>query len=257
MSRANAGQALLASLGLHARPDYSNHDRYHLRHTGDLDALRDVALEEGPGSVAYARWMAALQNGDDENLPDLELFNGAIPMSIEAQREEMRRAEAQAQQHWIPDRIDPRLHSLGWGGRSFASMTPDEAREIANLQLAEALPHERGDWFQVLEAIDNSHTSSMGISWEGDSTDLSYTLPSEVPGHADAYTQWREASQNIQGLQALNINHASADQQIFSGMSPDGMSYNSADDWALNQFAGALDATHGDDANTFTDAMAA
>lgn len=251
MSRANAGQALLASLGLHARPDYSNHDRYHLRHTGDLDALRDVALEEGPGSVAYARWMAALQNGDDENLPDVELFNGAIPQSIEAQREEMRRAEAQAQHHWVSGRTDPRLHQYGWGGRSFADMTPDEAREIATLQLAEALPHERSAWFEVMSAIDNSPTSPLGISWEGDSTDLSYTLPSEEPGHADPYTQWREASQNIQGLQALNINHASSDQQIFSGMSPDGMSYNSADDWVLAA------STHGDDANTFTDAMAA
>ena len=251
MSRANAGQALLASLGLHGRPDYSNHDRYRLRHTGDLDALRDVALEEGPGSVAYARWMAALQNGDDENLPDNDLFNGAIPMSIEAQREEMRRAEAQAQHHWIPDRVDPRLHQYGWEGVPFSSMTPDQARFIAHHQLSEALPHERGAWLEVLEGIDNSQSSSMGISWEGDDTDLSYTTPSEVPGHADAYTQWREASQNIQGLQALNINHASADQQIFSGMSPDGLSYSQADDWVLAA------STQGDDANTFTDAMAA
>jgi len=245
MSRANAGQALLASLGLHGRPDYSNHDRYRLRHTGDLDALRDVALEEGPGSVAYARWMAALQNGDDENLPDNDLFNGAIPMSIEAQREEMRRAEAQAQHHWIPDRVDPRLHQYGWGGRSFADMTPDEAREIATLQLAESLPHERSAWFEVMSAIDNSQTSPMSISWEGDATDLSYTTPSEAPGHADAYTQWRAQQQEQSGLTALSIANASDQDVIFAGISPDGMSYSSADDWASD-----------DSSNTFTDAMA-
>jgi len=245
MSRANAGQALLASLGLHGRPDYSNHDRYRLRHTGDLDALRDVALEEGPGSVAYARWMAALQNGDDENLPDNDLFNGAIPMSVEAQAEEMRRAEAQAQHHWIPDRVDPRLHSLGWGGRSFADMTPDQARTIAHHQLAEALPHERGDWLQVLEAIDNSHSSSMGISWEGDAADdLSYTTPSEGEGHSDAYSAWRAQQQEHTGLTALAIANASDEEVIFAGMSPDGMSYNSADDWASDDSANtfAMDA---------------
>jgi hypothetical protein len=238
-------------MGLHARPDYSNSDYANvtLRHTGDLDRLRDAALDAGPGSEAYDAWMTALQLGHDEGLPDVATFSGAIPMSIQAQAEEMRRAEAQAQQHWVLDRADPRLHQYGWEGRSFADMTPDQARFIAHHQIAEALPHERGAWMEVIAAIENSPTSSLGISWEGDFTDLTYETPSEGSGHSDPYSQWRAASQNNQGLNALNIQHISAEQQIFSGMSPDGMSYNSADDWALAA------STQGDDANTFTDAM--
>lgn len=247
MARANAAQQLLSNLGLHARPDYSSHDRYHLRHTGDLDALREAALEEGPGSVAYARWMAALQNGDDENLPDADLFSGAIPMSTAAQASEMERAITQSRQQWIPGRIDQRLHQYGWHGRSFADMEPDEVRTIAHAQLAEALPHERGDWLQVLAAVDNSHTSSMGVSWEGDDTDLSYTTPSDVEGHSDLYSQWRAQEQEKQGLSALAIANASENDVVFAGISPDGLSYDSYSDPYAN--------TAGDDANTFTDAL--
>lgn len=251
MARANAAQQLLSNLGLHARPDYSNHDRYHLRHTGDLDALREAALEEGPGSVSYARWMAALQNGDDEGLADVDTFSGAIPMARGAQAGEMERAIVQGRQQWIPDRIDPRLHQYGWEGVAFSQMEPDTVRTIAHAQLAEALPHERGDWLQVLEAVDNSHTSSMGVEWSGDGSEqLSFTTASEQnSGHSDPYTQWREATQNLQGLQRLNIQHASSEEQLLSGVAPDGLSYSQADDWA------AAINTAGDDANTFTDAI--
>lgn len=248
MAPANAAQQFLDNLGLHARPDYSNHDRPRLRHTADLDALREAALAKGAGSTEYAQWMAVLQNGEDENLPSVEVFNGAIPQSIEAQGAEAQRVAAQAEHHWVMDRIDPQLHYLGWEGVPFSQMTPDQARSLATMQLAEALPHEQPAWIQVLSAIDNSPTSVMSVTWQGDESErLSYTTRSGEEGHSDPYSQWRQATKEQEGIARLQIQDPTAQQWLSAGMSPDGLSYNSADDWTLNA------SNQGDATNTFTD----
>ena len=231
---ANSAQQLHHSLGIHPRPDYSDYAIPHLRHTGDLDRLREAAIDAGPGSPNYDAWVAALQQGADQDLPDVAAFSGAIPQSTTDQAATALAATRSSQQQWLD--TDPLLHQIQLpDGRSLANAPAAEAHNLAALLAADGRHSEA---HALLDAISRSTSSSLGIEWTAPDPQLEYTVGSTAPD-VDPYTTWRQ--QQHSQPQTLAIKHASVDEQLFAGISPDGLSYNRADDWAADAAANTDD----------------
>lgn len=233
---ANQAQRMIQALGLHPRPDYSAaSDRPRLRHTGDLDALREAALDPntgGPGTAAYDAWVGVLQRGEDEGLPDVQAFNGAIPASVQEQEAAALEA-AQNQQHYWVD-AHPLLREMTIGGVRISELPVETARQQIALHMAEAAPHERDALARIAAAMDESGTSSIGIQWEAPEPLMQYEARSAAT--TDPYVDWMQARQQVrQGMDALAIQRGDADAALFSGISPDGLSYSVADDAAYQQ----------------------
>jgi hypothetical protein len=227
----NNAERDLYNVGVNARPDYSAHDQYKLRHQGDLDALRRQAHHEGPQSVTYARYMAALQTGADENLPS-EGLNGAIPMHVQDQGQVAAQAVNRQTSSWT--RTDNLLHEMGVNGVPFAQLPVDVAIETAAQMAASG---DRVRAAALTAAIERSQHSSMKIEFTMPDEDLTYEAPPDVyvsaqQATSDLYTNWRAANAPKPGLAGLAINNNNdAEAFLFAGIQPDG-SYQASEDWS-------------------------
>jgi hypothetical protein len=227
----NEAQRLMQSYGLQARPDLEQHDYPKLRHTGDLDALRRRAIDAGPESVEYAQWVAALQQGADEHLPDAGMM-GAIPMSIEDQAGRLHRAQRQSERRWVS--VHPLLQQVhGPNGIPLADLPAAHAHTMAAMLAADG---QREAAQRLTDAIHLSESSSMGVVVEQPDEDHSYHVARDQRSSSgDPYVEWRRANQQQrQGISALQI-QSPDEASLYAGItSPDGLSYEVSADWSLN-----------------------
>lgn len=159
------------------RLDYSGHQltRKVPGSVQELDALRMEAHDSGPGSAAWADYHHLLQAGlDRDALPEA---GGGVPRDIADTALEIHSATASQQQYFQLSRIDPLLLNQGWNGVSFADMGPEAARLVVAEQMSQAAPHERSAWLAVSQALDNSATTSMGVSYEAPEPGLEWHAP--------------------------------------------------------------------------------
>ena len=227
---ANSAQQAMLNLGIRPRPDYSRMGVPKIRHSGDLDALRRAALADdaGPGSEAYDTWLAALQQGADVGVPDADVFNGAIPQSIEEQQERAYEAAQQRLQHFVNPH--PALYQLtNAQGVPLAHLDVESVRQNIALMMAEAAPHERAALAELANVVEESGASSWGITYEAVEDRMEWQAP--TIRSSDAYSEWRAAQGRVkQGMDALAIQRGDEDAQLLSGVSADGLSYSVADD---------------------------
>jgi hypothetical protein len=226
----NDAQRLVSNHGLPLRPDFSQHSRPRLRHKGDLDALRRLAIEAGPASIEYAQWLSVLQNNEDEGLADVDAFNGAIPMSVADQEADLQRVHRQTQQYWSGT-VHPALHQVVNGqGIPLSQLPVEEAHQMAALLAADGY---REAAQRLTDAISFSTSTSMGVQWIEPEEDNTLVVASDQrSADVDAYTAWRAAQGQRQGIQALQIQGRDADAALYAGItSPDGLTYEAASDW--------------------------
>lgn len=225
-------EKLLQDRGLIARPDYSTSQRYRLRHQADFEELRRQAHDAGPGSTEWQMYLSALQNGDDENLPSVEML-GRLPQPAEDQEANAALAQSQATQRWVT--THPLLSQVcGLDGVTpLSQLSPAEAHDAVAAFAARGY---RTQAAELSRALDESTSTNIGISYvePDDNGHLTYEVPQDFSSSQstpDAYSSWRQANMSRgTGLAALAISNNSAEAALFSGVSPDGMSYHAADD---------------------------
>lgn len=149
----------------------------------EFDALRLQAHDEGPGSDSWNDYHALLQAGlDRDELPEA---GGGVPRHIADTAQALAEAAASRQQHFQAGRIDPALLNKGWQGRSFADWGYENSRQIVAEQMATALPHERAQWLEIDRALNDSPTTSWGVSYEASETGLEWHAPMADNNSAD------------------------------------------------------------------------
>jgi len=238
------------------RADYSNYRVERPKTQQELDRLRHAAHDEGPGSEAWNSYMATLQLGLDADLPDA---TGGIPRDIDATGQLLNEHAARSEEYFVD--APAILNSLGWQGRSFADLGPAASREIVAEQVAQALPHERAQWYQVAQALDNATTSTLGIQYQTDEGEiLEYTAPSDTQGDPSGYQQHLAARGMTQdGLNGLMLK--AQDNSVYDGLSNYAAGGGTYDHYEAQQLAayrsGQSTQQEGDfhqaDANTFED----
>lgn len=224
----NEAQQLLARFGLTGRPDLNRFSVDRPRSQEHLDALRHAAHDPytgGPGTDAWLAYHAVLQQELDADLPSLR--NGAVPRSIADQEADLADVAIATQQHFVDP--DPLLRQYQLNGVDLADLPVEQVRNWISNEMATALPHQRQLLADLHGAIENSGASSMGISWEHDSERLTWETPSTV--ESDAYVNYRQAQQRVRtGIEALQVAKGDTDALLYSGTSPDGLSYDSYSD---------------------------
>ena len=238
------------------RADYSGFRVERPKTQQAFDRLRHAAHDEGPGSEAWDIYHATLQQGLSDDLPDA---TGGIPRDIAATGKLLNAAADRSEEYFVD--APAILNNLGWQGRSFADLGPAASREIVAQQVAEALPHERAQWYQVAQALDNATTSSLGLEFSTDEGPvLQYDMPSNTEDDPSGYQQHLEARGMTQdGLNGLMLK--AQDNSVYDGLSnyaAGGGTYDHYEAQQLASYRSGQSTTqqadfHQADANTFTD----
>jgi hypothetical protein len=241
--------------GSGGRADYSNYAVQRPKTQEQLDRLRHAAHEEGPGGEAWDAYHATLQQGLDRDLPSA---TGGVPRSIAETGRLLNEAADSATEYFV--QAPAILNNFGWQGRSFADLGPAESRRIVAEQVAQALPHERAQWYEVAQALDNATTSTLGIQYQTDEGPvLQYEAPSDTQGDPSGYQQYLESKGMTQdGLNGLMLK--AQDNALYDGLSNYSAGGGTYSHYEAQQLAayrsGQLTQQEGDfhqaDANTFT-----
>lgn len=226
-----AQRLMMQHMGISGAPDLSGLQMPTLRTQEDLAQLREVGINKGPNSYEYMAWTNALAMGLDETLPTL---TGAIPRSVESQEYDLATSVERSRQYYTE--YPAGYEQLTINGRSLVEMPADEVEAYVAQRIVDT-PNgspERNALVGLLAGLQSAgKTSIQGMSFDSEPEEVLEIRAATYEGETDAFAAYHQQQQanNLQQLQMRSVNN---DAGLFDGItSPDGLSYDSYQDVAL------------------------